>query len=58
MINWDNLVMSSYPRNYYRTFVMVKIMPTLATDETSLNVDELAQDPQPGAIKTAYLKTP
>lgn len=30
-------------------------MPTLATDEASLNVDELAQEPQPEAFKTAYL---
>lgn len=31
-------------------------MPTLATDETSLNFDELPQDAQPEAFKTAYLK--
>jgi len=31
-------------------------MPTLATDETSLNFDKLAQDTQPEAFKTAYLQ--
>jgi len=35
---------------------MDTIMPTLATDKTSLNFDELPQDAQPEVFKTAYLK--
>ena len=31
-------------------------MPTLVIGETSLNLDELPQDAQPEAFKTAYLK--
>lgn len=31
-------------------------MPTSATDEASLKFDELTQDKQPEAFKTAYLK--
>lgn len=31
-------------------------MPTLASDKTSLNFDELPQNPQLEAFKTAYLK--
>lgn len=35
---------------------MARVMPTLATGKTSLNFDELPQDPQPEALNVAYLK--